>query len=237
MQNNLKMQFTPSLTQGILKKRYKRFLSDIDLGGEIITAHCPNPGSMLGLKDPESKVWVQPATNSERKLKYTWKIIEAEGALVGIDTHLTNSLAKNTILEGVIEELQGYESLKSEVKYGKNSRIDILLEDATRGKCYVEVKNVHLKRGTRAEFPDSVTARGAKHLKELSDMVEEGHRAVMLYIVQRGDCESFAVAADIDPQYAKCLEEARKKGVELLCYACSVTPQAIKVEKPLPIDL
>lgn len=231
------MQFTPSLTQGVLKKRYKRFLSDIDLGGEIITAHCPNPGSMLGLKDPESKVWVQPATNPERKLKYTWKIIEAEGALVGIDTHLTNSLAKNAILEGVIEELQGYESLKSEVKYGKNSRIDILLEDATRGKCYVEVKNVHLKRGGRAEFPDSVTVRGAKHLKELSDMVEEGHRAVMLYIVQRGDCESFAIAADIDPQYAKCLEEARKKGVELLCYACSVTPQVIKVEKPLPIDL
>lgn len=235
------MKFPDPLIPGSLIKRYKRFLSDIRLeDGAVVTAHCANSGSMMGLTEPGSAVWLSPARNPDRKLKYTWELASGGGGLVGINTSLPNGIVADAVAAGKIAELSGYASQRREVKYGKNSRIDLLLEDPERPKCYVEVKNVTLKRGDGeaggvAEFPDAVTARGAKHLVELSDMVAEGHRAVMVYLVQRQDCAIFDVAADIDPAYADALTEARKRGVETLCYSCKVSPEEIVVDKPLPV--
>jgi sugar fermentation stimulation protein A len=193
---------------------------------------------MLGLTAPGSEVWLSPADNPERKLKYTWELIRDGNALVGINTNHPNRLAAEAVAAGAIPELAGYSDLKREVKYGRNSRIDLLLGGDGRPPCYAEVKNVHLKRGQGlAEFPDSVTTRGAKHLVELADMVALGHRAVMLYLVQRDDCEAFAIAADIDPGYALGLAAARRAGVETLCYACTVAPEGIEVARPLRLRL
>ncbi len=230
----------PPLVTGTLIKRYKRFLADVELdSGETITAHVANPGSMMGLNAPGSKVWLSQSDNPKRKLKYSWELLEVDGALVGINTAHPNKLGQEAIENGTIKELQGYGSLRREVKYGKNSRIDILLEDGADGRpAYVEIKNVHLSRKPPlAEFPDSVTARGAKHLAELGDMVEAGHRAVMLYLVQRGDCDRFALAADIDPTYAESLDLARKRGVEVLAYGCTISPSYINVAQPLTLAL
>jgi sugar fermentation stimulation protein A len=236
------MKFPDPLIPGTLIKRYKRFLSDIRLAdGAVVTAHCANSGSMMGLTEPDSAVWLSPARNPDRKLKYTWELASGtDGDLVGINTSLPNGIVADAVADGKITELSGYASRRREVKYGKNSRIDLLLEDAERPPCYVEVKSVTLKRGNGAaggvaEFPDAVTARGAKHLAELSDMVAEGHRAVMLYLVQRQDCAIFDVAADIDPAYAAALADARKRGVETLCYSCIVSPEEIVVDRPLPL--
>jgi sugar fermentation stimulation protein A len=235
------MKFPDPLIPGTLIKRYKRFLSDIRLeDGAMVTAHCANSGSMMGLTEPGSAVWLSPARNPDRKLKYTWELASgADGDLVGINTSLPNGIVAEAVTAGNITELAGYADLRREVKYGKNSRIDLLLEDPERPKCYVEVKNVTLKRGNGdagglAEFPDAVTARGAKHLAELSDMVADGHRAVMVYLVQRQDCAIFDIAADIDPGYAEALAAARKCGVETLCYSCRVSPGEIVVDKPMP---
>ncbi len=233
------MDFPDPLQRGSLLKRYKRFLADVRLeSGEVVTAHCANTGTMLGLTAPGSEVWLSPARNPERKLRYTWELIRdatnGEASLVGINTAHPNALVEEAVRADRIPELTGYPSLRREVRYGKNSRIDLLLEAPGRPKCYVEVKNVHLRREPGlAEFPDSVTARGTKHLKELGDAVEAGNRAVMFYLVQRQDCGRFAVAADIDPVYAEALAEARTRGVEAICYACALTPQAIEVMKPL----
>ncbi|MCH8182186.1 MAG: DNA/RNA nuclease SfsA [Proteobacteria bacterium] len=233
------MEFPDPLQRGSLLKRYKRFLADVRLeSGEVVTAHCANTGTMLGLTAPGSEVWLSPARNPDRKLRYTWELIRdatnGEASLVGINTAHPNALVEEAVRADRIPELTGYPSLRREVRYGKNSRIDLLLEAPGRPKCYVEVKNVHLRREPGlAEFPDSVTARGTKHLKELGDAVEAGNRAVMFYLVQRQDCGLFAVAADIDPVYAEALAEARTRGVEAICYACVLTPQAIEVMKPL----
>lgn len=233
------MEFPDPLQRGSLLKRYKRFLADVRLeSGEVVTAHCANTGTMLGLTAPGSEVWLSPARNPDRKLRYTWELIRdatnGEASLVGINTAHPNALVEEAVRADRIPELTGYPSLRREVRYGKNSRIDLLLEAPGRPKCYVEVKNVHLRREPGlAEFPDSVTARGTKHLKELGDAVEAGNRAVMFYLVQRQDCGRFAVAADIDPVYAEALAEARTRGVETICYACVLTPQAIEVMKPL----
>ena len=233
------MQFHAPLIEGRLVKRYKRFMADIILSdGTQITAHCANSGSMLGLKETGSRVWVSHHDDPKRKLKYTWQLVEADGALVGINTQHPNTLVTEGIENGTISALSGYSSLRREVKYGKNSRIDILLEDDTRPKCYVEVKNVHLMRSVGlAEFPDSVTARGAKHLIELGDMVEQGYRAVMVYLVQRSDCNHFKVAADIDFKYAAALQQARVRGVEAVVYDCHITHQEITVRGTLASDL
>ena len=236
------MKFPIPLVQGKLIKRYKRFLSDIRLpDGTIVCAHCANSGSMLSVCDPGSEVWLSPATNPERKLRYTWELIRVGKGLVGINTSHPNGLVSEAIREGKIAELAGYASLRREVKYGKNSRIDILLEDPKRPACYVEIKNVTMRRGNKptdpAEFPDAVTTRGAKHLVELTDMVKAGHRAVMVYLVQRTDSPSFTVAADIDPAYAKGLKAAMAKGVEVLVYGCKVTSEGVEVHKPLPLAL
>ena len=232
------MKFPDPLIPGRLIKRYKRFLSDIELeDGSTVVAHCANPGSMLGLVDPGSEVWLSPARNPERKLRYTWELLRVGDSLVGINTNHPNAIVAEAIEAGAIGELAGYDTLRREVKYGKNSRIDVLLEDDARPPCYVEVKNVHLRRDTLAEFPDSVTVRGAKHLVEMSDMVAAGCRAVMVYLVQREDCPGFAIAGDIDPAYAAGLAEARTRGVEAICYSCKLTTESIELDKALPLHL
>lgn len=235
------MQFPDPLVKGTLVKRYKRFLADVELdGGELVTAHCANSGSMESVKEPGAEVWLSPARNPERKLRWTWEMIRVGETLVGINTSLPNHIVAEAIEGGKVPELAGYDGLRKEVKYGKNSRIDILLEDAAKPACYVEVKNTTMRRDLAAgplEFPDAVTTRGAKHLVELADMVKAGHRAVMFYLVQREDGDRFTVAADIDPAYAEGLAVARKAGVEVLCYRCRLNPEAIEVEKPVPLDL
>jgi len=231
------MKFPAPLISGRLIKRYKRFLADVELDtGEIVTAHCANSGSMMGLKEEGYKVWLSISDNPKRKLKYSWELVDTGTALAGINTMHPNKIVAQSITDGQIPELAGYETLRAEVKYGKNSRIDILLQDSSKADCYVEVKNVTLLRETGlAEFPDAVTARGTKHLHELVDMVAQGHRAVMFYLVQRNDCERFKIAADIDPTYADALKMARERGVEVLCYDCTLSPQEIKINKAIQI--
>ena len=236
------MKFPDPLLRGTLIKRYKRFLADVVLdSGETVTAHCANSGSMLSVREPGSEVWLSPARNPERKLRYTWELIRVGDALVGINTQHPNAIVAEAVADGAIAELAGYASARREVKYGKNSRIDLLLEDAGKPPCYVEVKNVTLKRDLSpdgpAEFPDAITARGAKHLAELSDMVAEGFRAVMLFLVQRPDCSRFTLAADIDPAYAEAYAEARARGVEALCYSCAVAPEEVKIAAPIPLEI
>lgn len=238
------MQFPDPLLRGTLIKRYKRFLADVTLdddSGAFITAHCANPGSMLGLNTPGSEVWLSPARNPERKLRYTWELLRFDDRLVGINTAHPNKLVEEAINDAKIGELGGYDTVRREVRYGKNSRIDLLLEGDGRPDCYVEVKNVTLKRdpaGAKgaAEFPDSVTKRGAKHLLEMSDMVAEGHRAVMVYVVQREDCDHFTLAGDIDPDYADAFAAARTAGVEAVCYTCKISLDGIHIATPLPIS-
>ena len=232
------MIFSDPLIRGTLIKRYKRFLTDVELeNGDVVVAHCANPGSMLSLLEIGAEVWLSPARNPKRKLKYTWEMIRIGDALVGLNTSLPNTIVVEAIENDLIPELAGYETLRREVKYGKNSRIDILLESASIPICYVEIKSVTMSRWEKtknlAEFPDSLTVRGAKHLQELSDQVADGKRAVMLYLVQREDCVRFAVAADIDPTYAAELIKAKKAGVEVICYGCSVSPEAIKINRKI----
>lgn len=234
------MRFPTPLVQGRLCRRYKRFLADVDVGGEIVTAHVPNSGSMLGLDAPGAEVWLSRSAKPARKLAFTLELVAADGTLVGVNTGHPNALAAAAISAGRIPELAGYTVLRREVRYGRNSRIDLLLEAADSPPCYVEVKNVHLRRpdrgdGLAAEFPDCVTARGAKHLEELSAMAAAGARAVMLYLVQRADCSHFRTAADIDPAYDAGLRRALDAGVEALCWACRITPEEIEFERPLPV--
>nr|WP_319382593.1 DNA/RNA nuclease SfsA [uncultured Roseibium sp.] len=234
------MKFAEPLVSGRLLKRYKRFLADVvlDADGREITAHCANPGSMLGLKEPGSRVWLSLSNNPKRKLKYSWEVIEADGALVGINTAHPNRLVEEAIEAGRITELSGYASMRREVKYGKNSRIDILLEGTGGARTYVEVKNVHLMRQAGlAEFPDSVTARGAKHLGELADMVGEGHRAAMVFLVQRPDCKRLSLAEDIDPAYASAFRAARDAGVDVYAIGCDVRLDGIDAVRPVEIAI
>lgn len=236
------MKFHAPLIEGVLLQRYKRFLADVRLpSGEVVLAHCANSGSMLSVKEPGAKVWLSPAADPARKLRYTWELIEVNGAMVGINTGLPNRIVAEAIAAGEIKELTGYDSLKREQKYGKNSRIDILLESPGRPPCYVEVKNVTMRRGFtpahKAEFPDSVTARGAKHLVEMADMVRTGARAVMFYLVQRTDCDELSIAGDIDPAYDKGLRTALAAGVEAIGYACDVSPAGVAVTRPVKLVL
>ena len=232
------MKFPEPLVTGRLVKRYKRFLSDIALeSGEIVTAHCANPGSMLGLAEPGALVWLSRSANPKRKLPFSWELVDVGSSLVGINTSRPNDLVAEAVTCGAIAELTDYETLRREVPYGKNSRIDLLLESPGRAPCYVEIKNVTLsRRETLAEFPDSVTARGAKHLDELAAAVRSGSRAVLFFLAQREDCTRLEVAADIDPNYATAFARALAEGVEMICYGCKVGPEAIELDRPLPIS-
>ncbi len=237
------MKYASPLVRGRLIKRYKRFLADVKLDdGTTITCTCPNTGSMLGLTEPGSILWLSESDSPTRKYRHTWEMIENDAGagptLVGINTHLPNKLVTEAIEAGKISPLKGYQSLKREQKYGANSRIDILLDDDDRGRAYVEIKNVHLMREAGlAEFPDSVTERGAKHLAELSEMVRGGHRAVMLYLVQRADANSFNLASDIDPNYAAAFKLAKAAGVEALAYRCQLSPEEIVIDRKIPVRI
>jgi len=228
----------PPLLPGRLIKRYKRFLADIELAdGSIITAHCPNSGSMLGCNLPGSPVLLSLSPNPNRKLAYTWELLQVDGFWVGLNTMLPNRLAEEAILNGVITELQGYELLRREVPYGsERSRIDLLLE-GEKGRCYVEVKNVTLVEDGQALFPDAVTTRGQKHLRELIEVVQNGDRGVLLFTVQRGDGAAVAPADRIDPVYGKLLREAVKNGVKALAYRAEVTPEQIRLTERLAVVL
>jgi sugar fermentation stimulation protein A len=227
------MRFPAPLIPATLVRRYKRFLADVRLpSGEVLTAHCANPGSMIGLDLPGAPVWLSASGNPKRKLSHSWELIEVDlgggPELVGINTSHPNALAAEAIAAGAIPELAGYASVRREVKYGKASRVDFLLEDPRRPPCYLEIKNVHLmRRPGLAEFPDAVTKRGAKHLNELADMVAVGARAVMLFLVQIGSAERFALARDIDPAYAAAFAVARAAGVEALARRCRLTREGI----------
>ncbi len=224
------MIFPKPLLKGYLLKRYKRFLADIELeDGTFITAHCPNSGAMQGLTHAGTPVWASLSTNLSRKLPYTWQMAKVDGTFVGVNTSNPNDLVEEALRAGIIQELQGYQILRREVPYGKNSRIDFLLEDPFKPLTYVEVKNVHLKRGINAAFPSSVTTRGTKHMRELAEMKHQGHKAYIVYIVQRNDCEGFEIADDIDSLYGQETRNAFKNGVQPLVYACEVSPKAITI--------
>lgn len=228
----------PSLIPGRLVKRYKRFLADIELeDGSVVTAHCPNSGSMQGCNLPGSLVMLSLSPNPNRKLAYTWELVQADGYWVGLNTMLPNRLAEEAILDGTIAELQGYENLRREVPYGsERSRIDILLE-GEKGRCYVEVKNVTLVENGLALFPDAVTERGQKHLRELMEVVRNGERGVILFTAQRGDGNAVAPADAIDPTYGRLLREAVKQGVEALAYRAQVSPEQIRLTERLGMQL
>ena len=233
------------LLRGKLIKRYKRFLTDVELdSGEVVTATCPNTGSMMGLLDPGNPVWLSVSDNPARKYAHTWEMVEAlnaagQPARVGLNTGLPNKLVEEAIVSDKVPLLSGYDTLKREQKYGKNSRIDILLSDGADGRlAYVEVKNVTLSReGGIAEFPDAVTERGAKHLMELADMVREGHRAVMVYLAQRSDAARFRLAHDIDPAYMDAWKAARDAGVESIALACQMGDDEIVADRLIDLDV
>lgn len=233
------MRFPAPLIEGRLVRRYKRFLSDIEMAdGTVVTAHCANPGSMMGLATPGLVAWLSPATNPARKLKFSWELVETEGALVGINTGRANALVAEALDQGRLPELEPFRTVRREVPYGERSRVDFLLEREGAPDCYLEVKSVTLRRnGPLAEFPDSVTARGTRHLEELARIAQGGQRAVLLFLVQRGDCQAVAVAADIDSAYADSLNKAMAQGVEVLCYSCKVSPEAVALDAALPLAL
>ena len=224
------------MARGRLAQRYKRFFADVLIdGGQAITAHCPNPGSMLGLNTPGLPVWLSRSDDPKRKLAWTLELVEAAGGgLVGINTKHPNRLVAEALAADAIPELAGYTAHRREVRYGKQSRVDFLLTGPERVDCFLEVKNVHLRRaGTLAEFPDCIAARSTRHLEELAAEVARGNRAVALFVVQRTDCDAFAACADLDPDFAHGLEAAADAGVEVLVYACDISPEAVTVSHRL----
>ncbi|MBC56822.1 MAG: DNA/RNA nuclease SfsA [Confluentimicrobium sp.] len=233
------MRFQTPLVPGRLIRRYKRFLADVQLeSGQEVIAHCANPGSMMGLSDPGLRVWLEPNDDPRKKLKYGWRLVEhADGHFTGVDTGVPNRALRAALEAGQVAGLPVGGTLRAEVKYGTNSRIDFLLSEPGGPDTYVEVKSVTLRRsGDWAEFPDSVTARGTKHLEELTRMVAEGQRAAMLYLVQRTDCTRFRLAGDIDPAYARAFDTARAAGVRMLCLGTRISPAGVEVASPLPVD-
>lgn len=232
------MDFLDPLIEGKFIRRYKRFFAEVQLlNGEIVLAHCANPGSMMNLLKERAAVWLSPARNKKRKLQYTWEMICIDGCFVGVNTHLTNKIIEEAIKYNFIPELSGYGVLRREVKYDNGSRIDILLQNENSPDCFVEIKSVTLNRHgaqqSMVEFPDSVTARGTKHLKSLAREVKKGNRSVLIFLVQRDDGQIFSVAGDIDPKYEEAYRDAKEAGVEMLCYGCRVSPEGISVNRKL----
>jgi sugar fermentation stimulation protein A len=232
------MKFQDKLIKGRFIKRYKRFFTDVELSdGTTVVSHCPNTGSMKGLLDFDS-AYISHVDDPKRKLKYTLQFIEKGDVRVGVNTHFTNKIAFEAVENGIIEEIKDFKELKAEVKYGsQNSRIDILVTENDDTLHYVEVKNTTLAEGTTALFPDAVTTRGQKHLQELMEMVEQGHKASMLYVVNRNDCKDFSVAQEIDPEYATLLKQAAKAGVQVLAYSCKLDDEEIVIDKKLEVNI
>ncbi|MEJ2142468.1 MAG: DNA/RNA nuclease SfsA [Gammaproteobacteria bacterium] len=233
------MKFDSNLIPGVLIERYKRFLADIRLeNGNIVTAHSPNTGSMLGCAEPGSRVWLRDTANPSRKYPYAWELTTStEGTLVGINTGIVNRLVSEAIESGVINELQGYQSIRPEVKYGtENSRIDLLLSSDNKPDCFVEIKNVTaINRKGNAIFPDAVSKRATRHLRELMHVVEQGQRGIIFFCIQRGDVAQFNPADEIDPEYGQMLRNAIDKGVEALAYRAVVSPHQITLKTVIPI--
>jgi len=228
------MEFIQSLIPGLLIRRYKRFLADVDLDdGTVVTAHCANTGSMLQMSDPGSPVMLTEATNPERKTRYDWQLVKVNGLWAGINTAVPNMLIREGWETGIIPEFRGYDTFRREVKYGVSSRADACLS-GPEGDCWVEAKNVTLVEDNRALFPDAVTSRGAKHLDELSAMVREGHRAILFLLSQRMDAAEMGIAEHIDPYYADRMRAAIETGVEVLSWRAEVTLAGIQLDRELP---
>lgn len=241
------MRFAGELVPATLIRRYKRFLADVELAdGRMVVAHVANPGAMTGLQTAGARVWLSKSPSLTRKLPYSWELVEVDFGtapeLAGVNTLHPNPIVAEALAAGTIPELAGYATLRREVKYGrvlngKGSRVDFLLEDPARPPCYVEVKNVHLmRRPGLAEFPDSVTVRGARHLDELAGMVAAGARAVMLFVIQIGSAHALAIARDIDPAYGRAFDRARAAGVEALAWTCRLTREDIRLDRPVPVE-
>lgn len=233
------MQFDRPLVPARLIRRYKRFLADVRLeDGQEVVAHCPNPGSMMGLAEPGERIWLEPNDDPRKKLRYGWRLVEHEGGhFTGIDTGVPNRMLKAALVARQVPALAAWDRVRAEVKYGEKSRVDFLLSGDRLPDCYVEVKSVTLCRiPGLAEFPDAKTARGARHMAELAAMVAEGHRAAVLFLVQRTDAERVAIAADIDPGYAAAIAAARAAGVEVICHRCALSPEDVELDVALPFE-
>jgi sugar fermentation stimulation protein A len=235
------MRYAEPPLEGRFLRRYKRFLADVELdGGEVVTAHCPNTGSLAGCLVAGAPAWLRDSGDPKRKLRYTFQAILAGDAWVNVDTGLPNRLVAEALQAGALRRLAGYRSVRREVRYGENSRIDVLLEDHPRRRgerCYVEVKNATMSAGRVALFPDAVTARGRKHLQELARVAASGDRAVQLFLVSRGDVTTFRPADDVDPAYGAALREAADRGVEVHAYRARVTALELAIDRPLRVDL
>ena len=231
------MNFENPLIPGVLIKRYKRFFVDIKIRDQIVTAHCPNTGSMYGLLKEGNKVWISESKNPKRKLKYTLEIIEDNKSKVGVNTHLTNKIVLHALQNNLIKELKNISKIKPETKFGNNTRFDFLISN-NQDKIFLEVKNVTLSRKKKiAEFPDAITSRGLKHINELVKAEKKNYKIFILYLIQRDDCEIFTIAKDIDPDYANALGQAVKKNLNILCYDCKFSSKGIKLNKQIKIDI
>ena len=231
------MNFKEKLISGELIKRYKRFFVDVRIGGNIVTSHCPNTGSMLGLLKKGNKVWLSKVDNPKRKLKYTLQIIEDQQSKIGINTHLTNQIVLDALENNSIKEFKNLKSIKREVKFGENTRFDFLITEK-KGSSFIEVKNVTLSREKRlAEFPDAITSRGLKHINELLKAKKKGYKIYLLFVIQREDCESFQLAEDIDPEYSKFLAKSVKKNLKILCYDCKFSSKGIKLNRKIKFKI
>tara|TARA_B100000767_G_scaffold255208_1_gene261204 strand:- start:38 stop:739 length:702 start_codon:yes stop_codon:yes gene_type:complete len=231
------MNFENKLISGLFVKRYKRFFADVKVKNKIITAHCANSGSMLGLLNKNNKVWLMKSNNKKRKLKYTLQIIEDNGFKVGVNTHLTNKIVCQALEDNLIKNFSDKVKIKSEQSFGENTRFDFYLEDKG-AKSFLEVKNVTLKRKSKiAEFPDSITSRGTKHLNELINATKKGFKSYLLFVIQREDCDKFEIAKDIDPEYSKTLIKAIKHNVKILCYDCKFLSKGIILNKEIKFQI
>ena len=230
------MNFENKLIPGLFIKRYKRFFVDVKINNKIITAHCPNTGSMYGLLNKGNKVWISKSNNPNRKLKYTLEIIRDKKSKVGVNTHFTNKIVLHALQNKLIKEFKNISEIKPETKFGKNTRFDFLIADK-KNKSFIEVKNVTLSRKKGlAEFPDAVTTRGLKHINELENAGKKNYKIFIIFLIQRDDCEVFTIAKDIDPDYAKALKLAVKNKLNILCYDCKFSSKGIKLNKQIKIN-
>ena len=233
------MDFENELIPGVLIKRYKRFFADIKLGNKVVTAHCPNPGSMFKLLEKGNRAWITESNNQNRKLKYTLQIIEVDNTKFCINTHITNKIVHESLEEKLVENLNSYNFIRPEKKFGSNTRFDFLLNDTKNDKkAFLEVKSVTLSRKKgHAEFPDSVTSRGKKHLENLMLANKQGYESYLMFLIQIENCRSFGIASDIDPEYSRVFKDALKKNIKVLCYDCKFSNKGIKINNKIKILL